>query len=192
MKIIIFNGPAGCGKDEAVGYLNRQYNAYPFSFKSRLKKITLEIYGVSEPLWDSWYTREGKELPREELDGKSCRQALIHVSEDIIKPNFGKDYFGKVEARRINSMFHAEEGSVVACSDGGFNEEVVPFVEMFGEENVHIVQIQRDGCSFKGDSRNWIDSEAILEENYWVLHNNSTLVDFWKKLDLVYHSILEQ
>lgn len=192
MKIIIFNGPAGCGKDESVNYLQRQYDVYPFSFKDRLTKITREIYGISPRDWSEWYTREGKELPREELDGKSCRQALIHVSEDIIKPNFGKDYFGKVEARRINSMFHAEEGSVVACSDGGFNEEVVPFVEMFGEENVYIVQIQRDGCSFKGDSRNWIDSEAILEENYWVLHNNSTLKDFWKKLDLLYHNILEQ
>src|SRR5690606_22164932 len=127
MKIIIFNSPPNAGKDEAVRYLVREYGVFPFSFKNRLKQITLQIYGIDEAVWDSWYTREGKEIPRPELDGKSCREAFIHVSEVIIKPNFGKDYFGRVEARRIHSIAQGK-GMVAACSDGGFNEEIEPFL----------------------------------------------------------------
>lgn len=192
MRVIIFNGPANSGKDISVDYLQRQFNAYPFSFKSRLKKITLEVYGISEALWAQWYTREGKELPRQDLDGLSAREALIEVSERVIKPYYGQDYFGKVEARRLNSLFHDREDQVVACSDAGFNDEVVPFVEMFGVEDIFVVKIRREGCSFKGDSRNWINTDRVPDSNYLTVSNNGTLQEFWDQLDKIYKHVVAQ
>src|SRR5690606_18302941 len=113
------------------------------------KQIAMQVYGVDEATWDSWYTREGKEISRPELDGRSCREAFIHLSEEVIKPNFGKDYFGRVEARRI--VLNEKAGGIVAaCSDGGFNEEIDPLASAFGSENVYIVRIHRPGCSFNG------------------------------------------
>lgn len=192
MKVIVFNGAPGCGKDESVLALVKNKGVVHFSFKNSLKRITLAIYGVSEGVWDSWYTREGKELPRPELDGLSCRQALIKVSEQIIKPNFGKDFFGKSEAKFLKQFVGADSDVYsAACSDGGFNEEIIPLVDMFGEENVYVVQIIREGCTFEGDSRNWIDTTRILDDHYITIFNDGTLEEFHEDVVDVYEYIME-
>lgn len=189
-KVIVFNGPPNCGKDEAVSYLKRQFGVHPFSFKTELFKLTQTLFCVTEAQWNSWYTRDGKELPRKELDGKSCRQALIYVSEMVVKPSFGKDWFGKVEAHKLHQI--SVQGKLTAaCSDGGFDSEIEPLVKTFGAGNVHIVRVFRDGCSFAGDSRTWIETKAVPSQNYWSVQNNGTLGDYWDALfcrfqDIVY------
>lgn len=182
-KIIIVNGPPDCGKDEAVAYLKRKYGVHTFSFKTELKALTLKLYCVSEALWDSWYTREGKEMPRKELEGLSCRQALIRVSEMIVKPNFGKGYFGKAEGTKLKALADAGE-LIAACSDGGFNEEIDPLIEIFGENNILILKIERPGRTFEGDSRNWISHKKIPISNYWHILNNGSLDQYWRDLDI--------
>lgn len=185
-KIIIANAPADAGKDEAIAYLKFTYGVHPFSFKTELKSLTLKLYCISEALWDSWYTRLGKELPREELGGLSCRQALIRVSEEIVKPNFGKDYFGRAEAVKLKAI--SEQGSIVAaCSDGGFNEEINPMIATFGAENIYVLKIHRPYRSFKGDSRNWIDHPEIPSYNYYNVQNDKDLSSFWDELDRFYN-----
>ena len=52
-------------------------------------------YCISDAEWEELYTRENKEIPTPKLNGLSPRQAIIHMSEEVIKPNFGKDYIGK-------------------------------------------------------------------------------------------------
>lgn len=180
-QIIVFNGPPDCGKDEAVSYLKRTFGVHSFSFKTELFALTQKLYCVTEAQWNSWYTRQGKELPRPELNGKSCRQALIHVSEEVVKPSFGKEWFGKVEAHKL-SQISSQGGLVAACSDGGFNSEIEPLVEAFGADNVHIVQIWREGRTFTGDSRNWIDTKLVPWYNYWSVHNNTSLDTYWNEL----------
>lgn len=190
MRIILFNAPPKSGKDEAVNFLASVYHdVVPFSFKSKLKEITLTIYGIKPSVWDGWYTTEGKEIPRPELNGISCRQALIHVSENCIKKAFGNSYFGQVEAKHLKTV----PDDFIACSsDSGFPEEVYPLVEAFGRYNVHIVKIYRDGCSFNGDSRNWIHIPEVIPENYHTIENNSTLEDFYKKVSHVYNLVKNQ
>ena len=187
-KIIVMNGPPDCGKDEAISFLKRQFGVHPFSFKTELFKLTQTLFCVTEAQWNSWYTREGKELPRPELGGKSCRQALIYVSEMVVKPSFGKDWFGKVEAHKLQLL--ASEGLIAACSDGGFNSEIEPLVEAFGASNVHIVRIYREGRTFAGDSRSWIDTKSVPFTNYWGVENNGGLNEYWNELYWVYHEIV--
>lgn len=191
MKIIIFNAPPGAGKDEAINYLKKNGTIFSFSFKSRLKAITLAIYNIPEKVWDAWYTREGKELRRPELMGKSQREALIHTSETVIKPVFGSRYFGQAEARNIIQNA-TEKYYIAACSDGGFNEEVRPLIDEFGAENVFIVRIHRDGCTFEGDSRNWIDIEEIPNENYIHVYNDDSFEHFYNQLDEVINYVTEE
>lgn len=172
-KVIIHNGPPSSGKDVAsttiTKYLNHQgVHARHEEFKGQLFRLTRAIYGIPVDVWDKWYTREGKELPREELGGLSCRGALIHVSEDVIKPNFGKKYFGEFAAKY--------DADVVSFSDGGFVDEIYPLIEKYGRENVLVVRIHREGYTFEGDSRSYLP-DGVVEHmiditNHMPVENN--------------------
>lgn len=187
MKIVIFNGQPGSGKDQACEFavLGEDHLATHFSFKHRLINITLSIFGIDWWSWDSRYQdRVLKEQPWDRLNGLTQRQALITVSEEMIKPIFGKDFFGKAAVDYIHEDIEmskdvgAEIPDLYVCSDGGFNEEIVPLCEAFGAENIYIVRIERDGCSWEGDSRNWITSDEVPDNNYITIFNNGTLEEF--------------
>ena len=182
--IILFNGPPNSGKDAAAEYLSDVHGAFHSSFKTHLIEITQAIYKIDPFVWNYWYSREGKELPRQELGGLSCRQALIFVSEKIIKPAFGKDFWGKSEAEWIAK--HLGEDELVALSDAGFDDEVIPLVNAFGKDNVYIVKIEREGCSYKGDSRNYLSDGLVSEENYYTIENNGTLEEFKENVEKLY------
>lgn len=180
MKILIMNGPAGSGKDEAVRVLVEQRGAFPFSFKRKLIEITCSIYDIPVDVWMKSYTREWKEAPNPQLRGLTPRQALIKVSEEVIKPVYGKTFFGEVEAANIlkHQSLMPSVLETSACSDGGFAEEVEPLVDAFGQENVYIIKIHRPGHSFEGDSRSWIESDRILDDHYINIYNESSVEEF--------------
>ena len=67
-------------------------------FKTKLIALVKEIYFIDDEQWQSIYTNELKDIPMALFENKSPRQALIYVSEKVIKPKFGKDYFGKAAA----------------------------------------------------------------------------------------------
>ena len=50
--------------------------------------------------------RDVKERPETSLNGFSRRSALLHVSEEAIKPVFGKDYFGIELSKTLNENEH--------------------------------------------------------------------------------------
>ena len=82
----------------------------------------------------------------------SPREALVYVSEIVIKPRFGDKYFGLAAADATRDDKH---GTVF--SDGGFQSELSSVVDEVGEENVYIVQFTRgDKKDFLGDSRGWL------------------------------------
>lgn len=190
MKIIIANGPPNCGKDEFVKHLGEQFGCPAFSFKTKLIEATCAFYDISDNEWKKWYTREGKEEKRAALRGLSQREALIRTSERVLKPVFGKTFFGEQEAKHLKQI-DTDIHPVVVCSDGGFNEEIEPLADVFGAENIFIVQIHRPGCSYQGDSRNWIDSEAIPDSNYIKIQNNQSLEYFHDEIESTYYYIME-
>ena len=187
----IFNGPPGSGKDQACHFLKTKYDYKHLQFKDQLFIETAEHFGVSLTWFLSDYSdRNLKEVPRIELGGLSKREALIHVSENVIKPKHGKDYFGVKTAERVDPLLNH------CFSDGGFIEEVHPLINRVGPENICIVQLYRDGCSFSADSRNYIngiliedlgnqDSDSLLQKTEPILpirmyriHNNTSVSDF--------------
>lgn len=178
-KVVILNGPALSGKDVAAKemcslFCGEGIPSYHKQFKDRLIDITCAIYGISGCEWDNLYTREGKEKPYSKLGGLTPRQALIHVSEDIIKPNFGPDFFGRAAAQSL------QEGLNI-FSDGGFIEEVRPLISVAGVSNILIIRIFRDGYSFEGDSRNYfpLDFGPLVVD----VHNNGTEQEYFDKLE---------
>lgn len=184
-KIILFNAPPNSGKDEAVNHLLKIYDeALHFRFKDELYKIAADLAEV-----DYWWLvdiaidRNTKDLPNDKLpNNMSPRNWLVYVSEIIIKPNYGKFYFGDSLAASVNGT---KENDLVFISDCGFREEVKALIDNT-EHDVHIIQVYRDGCSFAGDSRNYV---SIYGKTHFV-YNNRTLEDYFKKVENVVHNII--
>jgi hypothetical protein len=163
-QVIIFNGPPGSGKDEACRFLVSQHGFKHLSFKHQLFVETIKHYGVDNDWFMNGYEdRTTKEQPEELLGGRSRREALIHVSEDVLKPTRGKGIFGEQAAKQINGIDN------YCFSDGGFTEEIVPIINTIGAENLCVVQLLRDGSSFDNDSRRYINGE--LHDEYVLGHS---------------------
>lgn len=199
--IIIFNGPPGAGKDEACSWMKSNYGFVHLSFKYELFKAVIEHFNVSKEWFMTGYNdRNIKEQKEEVLNGMSRREAMIYVSEEIIKPKYGLDYFGAQASSQIN---HMED---YCFSDGGFVHELTPIINKVGVEKICIVQLTRDGCDFSSDSRRYFDGEMveqfIIEKETQVskthilphkfpirtyrIHNNGTMEQFKTVLDTIY------
>jgi hypothetical protein len=156
--IIIFNGPPRTGKDESCLYLKDNKNFKHIEFKDALFEETYSYFNVTkEWFMDGYSDRSVKERKETILGDRSRRDALIHVSEDVIKPKYGKDYFGVKVSEKL-------ETSVDYCfSDGGFREEIFPIINKVGANNICLVQLTREGCDFSNDSRRYLDGNLVEE-----------------------------
>lgn len=172
-KVVLLNGPPASGKDAAAEFLCKALNGSHREFKHKLFELTKAIYCVDDITWASLYTREKKEIPTDILDGLSPRQALIKVSEEAIKPNFGKDYFGKAAAKELQPGLNI-------FSDSGFIEELIPIEDAVGLDNLLVIRIHRPGYTFEGDSRRYLNDKCCK----WQLdiHNDSALDQYLIKV----------
>lgn len=178
MILINLNAPAGAGKDalceEIEQYVNTPgYEVIHMEFKELLFDIAIRSSGVSRKLWFALYEREYKEKPCPylQINGVSVspRDWMIHCSENIMKPTFGNDVFGKAFAAKLKKIKDEEpEGvhRIVVVSDGGFIEESIPVVEVVGPDNYFLCRIHRikkDGSAynFDGDSRRYISADEF-------------------------------
>jgi len=151
-KVIILNAPAGSGKDTIANYLlDSDLAESSASFKTPIFNMAQAILGVDkyEQFISLYECRQTKEQAVGILHGLSPREFFIDISERMIKPVFGNDYFGKYMA---DSLPAGDE--VVVVADGGFDSEILPLIDA-GHE-VHICRLYRDGFTFDGDSRNYI------------------------------------
>jgi len=179
-KVIILNAPKNSGKDTIADAICSKMASTHRQFKQKLYECTATLFN-----WDLdtfIYAAEHrvlKEKPVAALTVPSAefhkitaltksnraftvddnynvpispREALIYVSEIVIKPRFGDKYFGESAATLVKDD---TDGTIF--SDGGFQEELLPIVDVVGENNVYIVQFTRgDKKDFLGDSRDWL------------------------------------
>lgn len=169
-KVILFNGPSGSGKDYAANLIVDNYYAYPFSFKSMVERIIINLFGIPPEDWYLWMaTQHGKSIPREELMGMSARETLIHISENFIKTEFGREWIARVTTRTADDK--TTGSPLLVCSDLGFQEELEASIDQWGEENVHLVLLQREGHTFSGDSRSYVKPPKGLYKNTHIVRN---------------------
>jgi len=176
-KVIILNAAPNSGKDVAADYMNKNYGFEHVEFKEKLFELVKVIYSLTDETWNELYTRELKEKKNLLLDNLSPRESLIKVSEQVIKPNYGPEYFGKTLSKKISTS----DNNVFVVSDGGFIEEVNPVVRAVGAENLMIIRIHRPECTFATDSRSFlpdITGVTILDIN-----NESTLDEFLRSVE---------
>ena len=205
--IVIFNGPPASGKDEAASLFKEEFGFGNLSFKYQLFKETIEHFKVDKEWFMEGYNdRSQKEKKEFALGNRSRREAMIHVSEDIIKPRNGKSFFGWKVSKEI------EEGKHYAIADGGFIEELEPIIEKVGNENIIIVQLTREGHDYSTDSRRYfngnlikeiaigfetkIDKAYVLKEDLNIrtyrVHNNGSVRNFQRALTDIYNELNEE
>jgi hypothetical protein len=170
-KVIIFNGPPNSGKDTAVAYIEQCFGATHVRFKDALVNLCCATYKTSPDWWRDHYTRELKDIKQPELLNQSPREALIHISENVIKVFFGDDVFGRITAQSL------APDALTVISDGGFVSELKPIIDTVGSNNVIIVRLHRHGCDFSRDSRAYLP-DGVLGCMVYDLENQSDVPAF--------------
>lgn len=112
----------------------------------------------------------------------SIREAMIYVSEIIIKPRWGDNYFGVARVKSIKDFESLQTYPEPLFVDGScaFVEELEPLIEYLGQENILLLRIHRDGFTFEGDSRNYIPDGVIT--NTIDIYNNGTEQEYFDKV----------
>ena len=160
---VVLNGPPGCGKDTIVDRIvqtGHKYGRRSFvkhQFKDALYEHTARHFQIDLDQYIH-YARERNlkdSVSLAGLHGKTPREALIHVSEDIYKPRYGNDYFGKVEAASLREHAGRLGGVInVIYPDGGFESELGPIESEL--DFLIIIRLHRDGFDFSNDSRDYL------------------------------------
>lgn len=118
----------------------------------------------------------------------SSREALIFVSETVVKPIEGKDYYGNKLVEKIEDS--SERFYFV--SDSGYFEEASSVADK--GYNVIIAQLMRSGATFEGDSRSLLnkdDFKGYSNIKFCRIDNNSSLDDLYNSIvDLSYDVVL--
>ncbi len=181
-KVIFVNGPPRSGKD-TVGEIIQTIvpgsrcikmahalkvgtHALFRTLHNRLTPATL-----ATTLQDDTY-EDMKDVRMPLFYGKTPREAYIDVSEKLIKPMFGEDFWGKIVADRIaeNPMV-----KVWIITDSGFEPETRPIIQQVGAENCLLIRMHREGCDFSSDSRAYLALDYDM--NCRDVYNDASLLD---------------
>jgi len=155
--VVFLNGPPGCGKDTVAEMLWRHHGFSRLKFAQPLRNACCGLLDVYE------LDLEGLKA-RDIAPGVSLRDLMIGLSEDLVKPLLGKDFFGIRAGHEIERMSKFVERIVV--SDAGFQHEVEACMRAFPKATYHVWRIAGRGPQdFAGDSRQWLrDVPGVVRE----------------------------
>lgn len=157
MRIVFLNGPPRCGKDTAGNILQETAGYRVAKFAEILKERTHALYGKNLP---HGFFEQRKDEPVGFFLGATPRAAYIAVSERLMKPLHGEDIFGRLLLEHIRPML-ALRLTGVAITDSGFAAEAAPIVAWAGTAQCTLIRIHREGCTFAGDSRGYIELPGV-------------------------------
>jgi hypothetical protein len=179
-KLVLFNGPRHSGKDTAALHVAEKFNAYHFKFSGPIKAAIRAAFDLCDEEVD--FLESIKTEPTSLLLGKSYVEVQISFSETWAKHFFGEDVFGKLATRKVrNAMKLRPDTNLFVCSDSGFVVEAWPVIEnLFGTENTALVRIQREGKTFAGDSRSYIELPGVTQ---LYVDNSGTVEEYYERVD---------
>lgn len=148
MKVLLLNGPPRCGKDTVASIIGKAHPVVIEKFAHPLRAAA----GAFFELTDEQLEKTKRKDPR-------VRKFKIGLSENVVRPIYGSDYFGVACAKRVAKLALQSPVSTVIISDCGFEEEAHAFISTLQNETdleAQLWQISRDNCTFSGDSRSWV------------------------------------
>lgn len=172
--VIILNGPPGSGKDTIADFIAAEFYADHLRFKTKLYAITALINNIELDTFMKYASDQDAKDSVKLARGLTARQLLIETSENVIKPYYGKEYFGN----DVGDSILKSDKSLFVLSDGGFPEELISMIGagQLNHSDVVIVKLYRNGCSFDNDSRSYFDES--------LLHKDTKVITFVNNLEL--------
>lgn len=172
MKIVFLNGPPHCGKDTAAEMLSKSFPATLRKLAAPLKASAAAMLGETVE-----WLEANKDKPDPRLNGETVRSFIINISENLIKPLYGDDFFGRCMVGELDKLVGTTQ--FVFITDSGFLGESAPVVKAFGITNCLKVEIHRPGKDFSKDSRSYWHMDGLREVK---LHNDGGLDQLPEKL----------
>lgn len=182
-KIIILNGPPRCGKDTAYNFLKKSWPTVfdKIKFATPLKDACHMLVGAETFHEDDFELT--KDEPTDFFFGASPREFYIDIAE-YVKRRYTQEFFGYVFLRRFRWKGYEHTGNIYVISDCGFKEELLPLKQFFGEENMALIRIHREGKGFEGDSRGYISD--IVHREYDVINPENDFPTYYRNiLDII-------
>lgn len=183
IKLIILNGPPYTGKDTGADaifelpQLQTTHSGIRARFKNVLYETTAEDYGLDLGEWIRICNDINlKDHPQDYLKGKTPRQVLIHKSEEDIKKQYGDEGVAIITAERLKDKIKDIDHPVIVFSDGGFNCEIKPLMDILGitRDQMLIIRCHVEGCNFDNDSREWLlDFDHDVYNDMTILYHNT-------------------
>lgn len=190
MYIVAFNGPPQCGKDTAARMLQKRINAASGCaiiqhLSTPLRHIAANMvnWTLTDYNYESFKTTH---FPGFNMTG---RQLMISVSEDFLKPKFGKRIMADMLMASLSPDFDYNR-NVIILADSGFQEETNAVCEHVGSANLYVINVHRDGCSFAGDAREWVSHPS--GKRTMPLMNDGTLMDLRTEVGRIYSRMVNQ
>ncbi len=171
-KLILINGPSGCGKDTASQFI-RDY--LPLSVQTKisapLKRVVKAVFDLKASNVTYFEDHKNKDAKCERFYGWSYRQAQIGVSQ-WLNNSFGPDILGQMFLRAWKEPIAFE---YLIISDAGVTEEIVPLVERWKPRNVLVIELERDGCTFNVDCRGNLSPVELSGVTFAHIYNQYNL-----------------
>jgi hypothetical protein len=172
-QVIFINGPRRSGKDTATNHIVSEWvNVRHKKLASPMKRALREFFNLPNALWKALEMEASGPLklePLPELLGMSWVEALIWFSEEVMKPKFGEDVFGRL---MVQEMHQPHPAPLTVISDSRFGSELVPVAKAFGAQNCHVFQLFREGHTFAGDTGSYLDATDLpAGVTFWGIEN---------------------
>jgi hypothetical protein len=152
---VAMNGPPQIGKDTLARILIEMKRGKVVSKTlAHMIRAMCANYYQDTRFQTHWDIQGWKDSYQEGLDPgfSTPREALIHFSEEVVKPKFGQDYF----AKQFADSCAAHKDTLM--TDLGFQVEVDALADAM--DLVVIVQLHHPDFNFENDSRQYITSDA--------------------------------
>lgn len=188
LQLVIFNSPPNSGKDTIGRVVAQMFPACKvIQFKDPLYAQSAELVGLSvedftkmvsnRDTKDSFNRIIAEQMWERHLVAKveTPRELLIHTSEKVYKPKYGKGYYGILAANSIVTYNRNTGADKFIFTDGGFDREVIFLLNTLKyngyKVSLVIIQLDRAGCSFIKDSRGYLNVDRIRKNTWAQLHH---------------------
>lgn len=191
MKVVLFNGPPGCGKDTVSHMLVQHMEMQGVVSAIKEESLSMPLRHIAYAMTQFQGAFDGADYARfkgvtfAEFRGKTGRQLMIDVSEDFLKPLYGETVMAKMLIER-NANFNG----VMLVRDSGFQIEVDPLITAYGPHNVYLVNVTRPGKTFEGDSREWVNHP--FSSHQMQLPNDGDLAALRSEAGRIYGRLVNQ
>lgn len=178
MRVVLFNGPRTAGKDTLASALAARLGSRnPVTILPMARPMhnaALAEYGLPPEKVDEY--QAVKDLPQDELGGKTPREAYIDYGNRL-RAEHGQDVLGDMWMKTAAQIVNHERGWLLV-PDVRFQPEVNAAVRLAGRNNTMLMYVVRTGSSWEKDIGRFCEHDWSC-----TFINNGTLDDLGGRVE---------